>query len=91
MDMEKNIEKKDYVFVVAPVVQDVAIEFGIDDPETINCMYEVFKRVTGFEKEYADDDDIYRKGYREGYNDAMGETSNMIDNLAWEIGRLKKN
>ena len=34
--MEKfNVEKKDYVFVVAPVVEDVAIEFGVNDPETI--------------------------------------------------------
>ena len=85
-----NLEKKDYVFFAAPVVQDVAIEFGIDDPETITCMYEVFKRVTGFEKQYTEDDESYQEGYNNGYNSAIEEAENMVDNVSWEIGRLKK-
>ena len=90
--MEKfNVEKKDYVFVVAPVVEDVAIEFGVNDPETITCMYDVFKRVSGFEKEYIEDDENYQEGYREGYNEAIEEVESRLDNLSWEIERLKKN
>ena len=85
-----NLEKKDYVFIAAPVVEDIAIEFGVDDPETITCMYEVFKRVTGFEKQYTEDDENYQEGYKDGYNSAIEEVENMVDSVSWEIGRLKK-
>ena len=53
-------------------------------------MYEVFKRVTGFEKQYTEDDESYQEGYKNGYNSAIEEVENMVDNVSWEIGRLKK-
>lgn len=86
-----NLEKKDYVFIAAPVVEDVAIEFGVDDPETITCMYEVFKRVTGLERQYPQDDENYQEGYKDGYNEAIEEVGSRFDDLSWEIGKLKKN
>ena len=87
-----NLEKPDAVFVYAPVVEDVCIEFGIDrtDAETITCMYEVFKRMNGGERvEW--DEDAYNEGYKDGYNDAIEEVESRVDELSWEIGRLKKN
>lgn len=88
-----NFEKPDAVFLYAPVIEDICIELGIDkdDAETITCMYEVFKRVSGYEKQYSTDDESYQEGYREGYNDAISEAESRIDDLSWEIGRLKKN
>ena len=86
-----NLEKVDAVFVYAPVVEDICIEFGIDrsDAETISCMYEVFKRMNGKDRiEW--NDESYDEGYREGYNDAIEEAASKIDDLSWEIGRLKK-
>lgn len=86
-----NLEKPDAVFFYAPVVQDICIEFGIDksDVETITCMYEVFKRVSG--KDRVDwDEDSYNEGYKDGYNEAIEEAENRLDSLCWEIGRLKK-
>ena len=62
-----NLEKPDAVFFYAPVVQDICIEFGIDksDVETITCMYEVFKRVSGKDRvEW--DEEAYNEGYKEG-------------------------
>lgn len=87
-----NLEKPDAVFVYAPVVEDVCIEFGIDrtDAETITCMYEVFKRMNGSER--VDwDEDTYNEGYKEGWNDAIEAAESKADELSWEIGRLKKN
>lgn len=88
-----NLEKPDAVFVYAPVVEDICIEFGIDksDVETITCMYEVFKRMSGHEKQHTVDDESYQEGRRDGYNDAIEEVESMVDDLSWEIGRLKKN
>ena len=91
--MKKNLlEKPDAVFVYAPVVEDICIEYGIDksDVETITCMYEVFKRVSGGDREVLDEE-AYNEGYRDGYNDAIEEAESKADELSWEIGRLKKN
>ena len=87
-----NLEKPDAVFLYAPVVEDICIEFGIDrtDAETITCMYEVFKRMNGGER--VDwDEDTYNEGYNEGWNDAIEAAESKADELSWEIGRLKKN
>ena len=87
-----NLEKPDLVFVYAPVVEDVCIEFGVDrtDAETITCMYEVFKRVNGGERvEW--DEDAYNEGYKEGWNEAIEAAESKADDLSWEIGSLKKN
>ena len=87
-----NLEKPDAVFVYAPVVEDVCIEFGIDrtDAETITCMYEVFKRMHGGMR--VDwDEESYDEGYKEGWNDAIEAAESKADELSWEIGRLKKN
>lgn len=87
-----NLEKPDAVFVYAPVVEDVCIEFGIDrtDAETITCMYEVFKRMHGSMR--VDwNEESYDEGYKEGWNDAIDVAENRADELSWEIGRLKKN
>lgn len=90
-----NLEKPDAVFVYAPVVEDVCVEFGIDrtDVETITCMYEVFKRMHG--RMRVDwNEESYDEGYKEGWNDAIESAENRADELAneltWEIGRLKK-
>lgn len=86
-----NLEKPDAVFVYAPVVEDVCVEFGIDrtDAETITCMYEVFKRMNGGMR--VDwNEDAYNEGYIEGWNDAIEAAENKADELSWEIGSLKK-
>lgn len=87
-----NFEKPDAVFIYAPVVEDVCLEFGIDktDVKTITCMYEVFKRASGYEKQYVEDDESYQEGYKDGYNAAISEAESRLDDLSWEIGRLKK-
>ena len=87
-----NLENPDAVFLYAPQIQDICIEFGIDksDVETITCMYEVFKRVNTEDKLYWDQD-AYDEGYKEGWNGAIEEAQSSIDDLTWEIGRLKKN
>lgn len=87
-----KLEKPDAVFLYAPVVQDICIEFGIDksDVETITCMYEVFKRVSGYEKQYSEDGESYQEGYKNGYNAGIEEVESMVDDLSWAIGRLKK-
>ena len=90
MYSKSYVERPEAVFFSAPLIQDIAIEFGVDDAETITVMYEVFKRLTGYEKEYAVDDENYQEGYRDGYNDAIEEVGSMIDDLSWEIGRLRK-
>jgi hypothetical protein len=86
-----NLEKPDAVFVYAPVVEDVCIEFGIDrtDAETITCMYEVFKRMNGSER--VDwDEDTYNEGYKDGYNDAIDEANCKIEGITWDLDSLKK-
>lgn len=86
-----NLEKPEAVFVYAPVVENVCIEFGIDksDVETITCMYEVFKRMNGGERvEW--DEDAYNEGYKDGYNDAIDEANCKIEEITWDLERLKK-
>lgn len=86
-----NLEKPEAVFVHAPVIEDVCIEFGIDrtDAETITCMYEVFKRMSGGEQvEW--DEEVYKEGYDEGWDDAIEAAESKVDELSWEIGKLKK-
>ena len=86
-----NLEKPEAVFVYAPVVEDVCIEFRIDksDVETITCMYEVFKRVNGGERvEW--DEDAYNEGYKDGYNDAIEEANCKIEAITWDLDGLKK-
>jgi len=86
-----NLEKPDAVFVYAPVVEDVCIEFGIDksDVETITCMYEVFKRVNG-DMRIDWNEDAYNEGYRDGYNDAIDEANCKIEAITWDLDGLKK-
>ena len=88
-----NLEKPDAVFFRVPVIHDICVEFGVGDAETVTCMYELFKRVT--EKERADISDIsdesYDGGYKAGYNDGVEAAARLIDDLSWEVGRLKKN
>ncbi len=89
--MGKCLEKPGYVLCRVPVIEDICIEFGIDktDAETITCMYEVFKRITGKDKvEW--DNEIYDEGYKAGYNDAIEEAISKIDAFSWDIERLKK-
>lgn len=87
-----SIEKPDAVFLYAPVIEDICIELGIDrnDAETITCMYEVFKRVNGCDRDLWDEE-AYDEGYKDGYNAAIGDAESKADELTWEIGRLKKN
>lgn len=91
--MKKNLlEKPDYVFHCAPVIEDICLEFGVDrnDAETITCMYEVFRRVTG--KDTIDwSVEAYDEGYKEGYNDAIGDAVAKLDGASWDIEKLKKN
>ena len=91
--MEKlYFENPDIVFLHAPEIQDVCIEFGIDksDLRTITYMYEVFKRVIKNQGPVFRCDD-YDDGYKDGYNAAIGEAVNLVDDLSYEIERLKKN
>ena len=87
-----GLEKPAAVFLYAPVIEDICIELGIDrnDAETITCMYEVFKRVSGDNRDLWDEE-AYDEGYKEGYNAAIDEAESKADELSWEIGRLKKN
>ena len=85
------VEKPDAVFVSAPIIKDICIEFGIDrtDAETITCMYEVFKRMNGSGRvEW--NEDAYNDGYDAGWDDAIDAAESKADELSWEIGRLKK-
>ena len=85
-----NLEKPDAVFFRVPVIHDICVEFGVSDAETVTCMYELFKRVT--EKEKVDiSEESYDDGYKEGYNDGIEEAARLIDDLSWEVNRLKKN
>ena len=89
--MKKYVESKAYIFYCSPVVEDVALEMGIEDIDAIRAMYEVFKRASNYEKQYDEDGDIYREGYNNGYNDAIEEVGSRLDDISWEIERLKKN
>ena len=85
-----NLEKPDAVFFRVPVIHDICVEFGVSDAETVTCMYELFKRVT--ENERVDiSQESYDDGYKEGYNDGVEEAARLIDDLSWEVNRLKKN
>jgi hypothetical protein len=86
-----SLEKPEAVFLYAPVVEDICIELGVDrtDAETITCMYEVFKRVSGNDH-FVWDEDAYNEGYKEGWNDAIEEAESRVDDISWEIGTLKK-
>ena len=86
-----SLEKPEAVFLYAPVVEDICIELGVDrtDAETITCMYEVFKRVSGNDH-FVWDEDAYDEGYKEGWNDAIEEAESRVDDISWEIGTLKK-
>lgn len=86
-----SLEKPDSVFLYAPVIEDICIELGIDrnDAETITCMYEVFKRVYGGDRDLWDEE-AYDEGYKDGYNAAIGDAESKADELSWEIGRMRK-
>ena len=85
-----NLEKPDAVFFRVPVIHDICVEFGVSDAETVTCMYELFKRVT--ENERVDiSEESYDDGYKAGYNDGVEEAARLIDDLSWEVDRLKKN
>ena len=85
-----NLEKPDAVFFRVPVIHDICVEFGVGDAETVTCMYELFKRVT--EKERVDTlEESYDDGYKTGYNDGVEAAAQLIDDLSWEVGKLKKN
>lgn len=85
-----NLEKPDAVFFRVPVIHDICVEFGVRDAETVTCMYELFKRVT--ENERVDiSQESYDDGYKDGYDDGVKEVERLIDDLSWEVGRLRKN
>lgn len=86
-----NLEKPDAVFLYAPVIEDICIELGVDrtDAEIITCMYEVFKRVNGCDRDLWDEE-AYDEGYKDGYNAAIDDAECKADELSWEISRLKK-
>ena len=89
--MDKRIlEKPDAVFTYVPTIEDICIEFGVSDAETVTCMYELFKRITDRDKVILDQE-AYDEGYRNGFNDALEKAESLADDLSWEIGRLKKN
>ena len=89
--MDKRIlEKPDAVFTYVPTIEDICIEFGVSDAETVTCMYELFKRITDRDKVILDQE-AYDEGYRNGFNDALEKAESLADDLSWEIGRLKQN
>lgn len=85
-------EKTESVFVRVPQIEDICIEFGIDrtDAKTINCMYELYTRITGNDRVNWDEE-AYQEGYSDGYNDAIEKAVSKIDDASWEVGKLKKN
>ena len=86
-----KLEKPDAVFLYAPVIEDICIEFGIPKTHTttITCMYEVFKRVSGGDRDMWGEE-AYDEGYKDGYNAAIDDAESKADELSWEISRLKK-
>ena len=86
-----SLTSKEFIFFRAPIVQDLAIEFGVDDLSAINAMYELYCKISDVDPFCSEDDENYQDGYKAGYNDAIEECENMVDSTCWEIGRLKKN
>lgn len=87
-----NLEKPEAVFARVPQIEDICLEFGIDrtDALTITCMYELFKRINNKDRvEW--DDETYNEGYKNGYNDAIDEANCKIEEITWDLDRLKKN
>ena len=84
------LEKKDFVFTCAPIVQDVAIEFGITDEKEITAMYEVFKRTSGYEREYLKEGESYENGYEDGFNAAIDQVIGDLDDLSCNLSRQRK-
>ena len=85
-----SLTSKEYIFFRAPLVQDFALEFGVNDLEAINAMYELYCKVSDANPFFNIDDENYQDGYKAGYNDAIEECESMVDSTCWEIGRLKK-
>ena len=56
-----NLVKKDYAFLKYPEIQDVCIEYSINDDETIAAMYEVLRRM--HDKIYFEAEDYYSHEY----------------------------
>lgn len=87
-----NLEKPEAVFARVPQIEDICFEFGIDraDALTITCMYELFRRIN--DKDRVEwDDEAYDEGYKNGYNDAIDEANCKIEEITWDLDRLKKN
>lgn len=91
MKNKLSLTSKEFIFFRAPIVQDLAIEFGIDDLDAINAMYELYCKASDINPFFNEDDETYQEGYKDGYNSAIEEVENMVDSVSWEIGRLKKN
>jgi uncharacterized protein YukE len=55
-------------------------------------MYEVFKRVTNKEGQVWEDesDESYEEGYNDGWNEAIEKIESELDDMAWNVGRMKK-
>lgn len=86
-----SLTSKEFIFSRASVIEDVAIEFGIENLNAINAMYELYCKVSGIDPFCNKDDEAYQDGYKDGYNDAIEEAERIVDDVSWEIGRLKKN
>lgn len=87
------METKEKIFYYSKEVQHVCLEFGITDLETMNYMFEVAKMCrTGsvFDSDRKIEE-ARDEGYKEGYDEAIEEVGSKIDDLVWEIERLKKN
>lgn len=56
-----NLIKKDYAFLEYPEIQDVCIEYDINDDETVAAMYEVLRRM--HDKIYSEAEDYYQHKY----------------------------
>ena len=89
--MGSNFEKPDYVLSQVPIIEDICVEFSVDrtDAKTITCMYEVFKRVTNKEGQVWEDES-YEEGYNDGWNEAIEKIESELDDMAWNVGRMKK-
>lgn len=85
-----SLTSKEFIFFRAPIVQDLAIEFGVDDLSAINAMYELYCKISDVDPFWNEGDENYQNGYKAGYNDAIEECESMVDSTCWEIGRLKK-
>lgn len=86
-----SLTSKEFIFSRASVIEDIAIEFGIDNLNAINAMYELYCKIYDIDPFCNKDDEAYQDGYKDGYNDAIEEAERIVDDVSWEIGRLKKN